>query len=469
MDTGEILRKIPSVEVILESGSIGPLLDRYCRSLVVAAVREAVSVERNQIIAGERSEVSSPAEIAESVTRILEAKMKRSMRRLVNATGVVLHTNLGRAILPASAVDAIREAATHYTNLEYDLAKGERSTREVHVERLIRELTGAEFCHVVNNNAGAVLLALNSLAEGREVIVSRGELVEIGGSFRLPDVMAKSGSTLVEVGTTNRTTVRDYEEAIGKNTAVLLKVHKSNFKMTGFVSEVSLEELVEIGRRRNVLVLEDLGSGALVDFGLFGLPGEPIVAERVAIGASAITFSGDKLLGGPQAGLIVGEKGPVTRMKDNPLSRALRVDKLSLAALEATLLETLDVSRLRDNVPSIGMIAETAANIRRRAEALVARLGPVSDVLAIGVEEGTSQIGGGALPEVDVQTWLISVTSPSLDENSIERTLREGAVPVVARIGKGTVYLDLRTVLPEEESVVKEAIQRVADAARRKR
>jgi L-seryl-tRNA(Ser) seleniumtransferase len=245
-----------------------------------------------------------------------------------------------------------------------------------------------------------------------------------------------------------------------------LKVHKSNFKMTGFVSEVRLEELVEIGRRRNVSVVEDLGSGALVDFGVFGLPGEPTVAERVAAGASAVTFSGDKLLGGPQAGVIVGEKGPVSRMKENPLSRALRVDKLTVAALEATLLETLDSSKLRSALPSIRMIAETAESVRRRSEALLARLVPVEDVLALRIEQGTSQIGGGALPEADVPTWLISVTSPALDESSIEKTMRDGTVPVVARIGKGTVHLDLRTVSAEEEPVIEDALLRVARRAR---
>ncbi|MBN1504154.1 MAG: L-seryl-tRNA(Sec) selenium transferase [Candidatus Eisenbacteria bacterium] len=464
-----MLRKLPSVEAVLQSELIAALTDRYSRPLVVSAVREAVAGERNRIMEGGRTEVSSTAEIAGLVTEILEAKMRRSMRRVVNATGVVLHTNLGRALLAASAVEALAEAATHYTNLEYDLARGKRSTREIHVERLVRDLTGAEACHVVNNNAGAVLLALNSLAEGREVVVSRGELVEIGGSFRLPEVMAKSGSKLVEVGTTNRTTARDYEQAIGKDTAVLLKVHKSNFKMTGFVSEVSLEELVEMGRRKKVLVMEDLGSGAMIDFSLLGLPGEPVVADRVALGVSAVTFSCDKLLGGPQAGLIVGEKGPVKRMKENPLSRALRVDKLSMAALEATLLEILSGPRVRQTMPSVRMIAETAEEVRKRSESLVGRLGPVSDALSVTIVEGISQVGGGALPGADLKTWLISVTSASLDENAIESALREGPVPVVARIGKGAVYLDLRTVLTEEEPVVVDALRRVADVARRKR
>ena len=469
MDAGEVLRKIPSVEAVLESDLMAPLAGRYCRPLVVSAVREAVAEERARIIAGAASRAASVAEIAGAVTRMLEARMTRSMRRVVNATGVVLHTNLGRAILSASAVDAITEAATHYTNLEYDLARGERSTREAHVERLVRQLTGAEACHVVNNNAGAVLLALNSLAESREVVVSRGELVEIGGSFRLPDVMAKSGSRLVEVGTTNRTTVRDYEKAIGKDTAVLLKVHRSNFKMTGFVSEASLEELVELAGRRNILVVEDLGSGALVNFGLYGLPDEPVVADRVALGASAVTFSGDKLLGGPQAGLIVGRKEPVKRMRDNPLSRALRVDKLSLAALEATLLDTLGGAGVAQTLPSVRMIAQTAEAVRKRSEALLERLGPLSDALSVRLQEGNSRIGGGALPEADVRTWLLSLTSPSLDENKIESILRQGPVPVIARIERGVVHLDLRTVLPEDEPVVEDALRRVAEAARRKK
>lgn len=449
----------------MSSDPVRSLLGRFCRPLVVSAVREAVAEERAALLSGERSAVRSLEDIAQSVASILESRMKRSMGMLVNATGVVLHTNLGRAILPDSAVEAVKEAASHYTNLEYDLASGKRSTREAHVDRLLCELSGAEASHVVNNNAGAVLLTLNSLAQGKEVIVSRGELVEIGGSFRLPDVMAKSGSVLVEVGTTNRTTPADYEKAVGENTAMLLKVHKSNFRMTGFVSEVPLEELVEIGRRRNVPVVEDLGSGALVDFGVFGLPGEPVVADRISAGANVVTFSGDKLLGGPQAGIIVGERELMTRIKENPLGRALRLDKLTVAALEATLLETLDSSAMRERIPSVRMITETEESVQRRSEALVARLLPLKGTLDVKVEKGLSRIGGGALPEVDVPTFLISVTSPYLDENSIEKILRAGEPPIIARIVKGTVYLDLRTVLPAQEALVEEALRRVAATA----
>ena len=317
-DRGDILRRIPSVELVLESEHLRTILGRYCRPLVVSAVREVVNEERRSILEGRRDAISSLEQIARSVKQTLEVRMAKSMKRLVNATGVVLHTNVGRAVLSESAVAAVTEAAAYYTNLEYDIEAGQRTSRQVHFDRLLRELTGAEASHVVNNNAGAVLLALNTLAEGKEVVVSRGELVEIGGSFRLPEVMAKSGALLVEVGTTNRTTIADYEKAVGEGTALLLKVHKSNFKMVGFVSEASLEELVALGKSKNVPVMEDLGSGALIDFSLFGLAGEPLVSERIALGADIVTFSGDKLLGGPQAGVIVGKKTLVMRMRENP-------------------------------------------------------------------------------------------------------------------------------------------------------
>jgi L-seryl-tRNA(Ser) seleniumtransferase len=465
-DRGDILRKIPSVELILESEHLRATLRRYCRSLVVSAVREVVNDERRSILEGKRGRISSLEETALKVKQTLEVKMAKSMRRLVNATGVVLHTNVGRAVLSESAASAVAEAAKYYTNLEYDIEQGRRTSRQVHFDRLLRELTGAETSHVVNNNAGAVLLALNTLAEGKAVIVSRGELVEIGGSFRLPEVMAKSGALLVEVGTTNRTTISDYEKAIDERTALLLKVHKSNFRMVGFVSEASLEELVVLGKTENVPVMEDLGSGALIDFSLFGLPGEPVVSERIALGADIVTFSGDKLLGGPQAGVIVGKKELVMPMRENPLSRALRIDKLTATALEATLLEMLDISTVRERVPSIRMITEEEGSVKRRTEALLARVKASSNVLGLSMERSLSQIGGGALPEVGVPTWVIAVRSSVLDDSSIEKILREGEIPVVSRVEKGAVYLDLRTVLPEEEKIVEEALNRVAGVAR---
>ncbi|KPJ59466.1 MAG: hypothetical protein AMJ46_11160 [Latescibacteria bacterium DG_63] len=465
-DRGNILRRIPSVEVVLESHPVKALVGEYPRSLVVSAVRRVLEQERRSILEQSLSDVSSLEEMASRVREILVARTAKSMRRLVNATGVVLHTNIGRAVLAESAVEAITQAARHYTNLEYDGEQGQRSTRQIHLEHLLCESTSAEAAHVVNNNAGAVLLGLNTLAEGREVIVSRGELVEIGGSFRLPEVMAKSGAVLVEVGTTNRTTIDDYERAVNRNTALLLKVHKSNFRMVGFVSEASLEELVSLGRKRSVPVMEDLGSGAIVDFSLYGLPGEPVVSDRIAAGADVVTFSGDKLLGGPQAGIIVGKKELVGRMRENPLSRALRIDKFTVTALEATLLELLDTSAARERIPSLRMITDGEEAVRVRAEAFLKRTEALGDVLSLKLEKKLSQIGGGALPEVGVPTWAIAVRSTVIGENSIERILREGHVPVLARVEKEAVYIDLRTVLPEEEQIIEEALGRVAQIAR---
>jgi len=467
-DRGKILRQIPAVEVVLESEDLKSLLQRYCRPLIVSAVRQVLNEQRRSILDGTLESLPSLGDTAVSVRQTIEAKTAKSMRHLVNATGVVLHTNVGRAILSESAAAAVAEASTYYTNLEYDIELGKRTSRQVHFDRLLCELTGAEASLVVNNNAGAVLLALNTLAEGRETIVSRGELVEIGGSFRLPEIMSKSGALLVEVGTTNRTTVRDYEKAIGEKTALLLKVHKSNFRMVGFVSEVSLEELVVLGKNMNVPVMEDLGSGALIDFSIFGLPGEPMVSDRIALGADIVTFSGDKLLGGPQAGVIVGREKYVTPMRENPLSRALRIDKLTATALEATLLELLDTSAVRERIPAVRMITEQEAAVRLRAEALVDRLKTSGIVLDVGVERSLSQIGGGALPELGVPTWVIAVRSSTLDEVSVEKILRHGKIAVVGRVEKGAVYLDLRTVLPEEEKIVEDALKCVAEAARAK-
>jgi L-seryl-tRNA(Ser) seleniumtransferase len=465
-DRGDILRKIPSVEIILESAPVKSLMEEYSRSLVVSAVRDVLEGERRSILEQSLSDVSSLEEMTVRIRDVLAARTAKSMRRLVNATGVVLHTNIGRAVLSDSAIDAITQAGRYYTNLEYDIERGQRTTRQIHIDRLLCESTSAESALVVNNNAGAVLLALNTLAEGREVIVSRGELVEIGGSFRLPEVMAKSGAVLVEVGTTNRTTIDDYERALSDRTALLLKVHKSNFRMVGFVSEASLEELVGLGRKRDVPVMEDLGSGAIADFSLYGLPGEPVVLERIAAGADVVTFSGDKLLGGPQAGIIVGKRQLVGQMRENPLGRALRIGKFTVAALEATLLELLDTAAARERIPSVRMITDDEQTVKDRAEAFLERTEALGDVLSLALEKKLSQIGGGALPEVGVPTWAIAVRSSVLGESSVERILREGRVPILARVEKEAVYIDLRTVLPEEEQIIEEALARAAQIAR---
>lgn len=397
------------------------------------------------------------AAMLDAITRAAEravAADQPNLKPVINATGVVLHTNLGRAILAESAIEAVEHAARSAVNLEYDLGGGARGDRDAIVEEELRVLTGAEAATVVNNNAAAVLLALNALAEGREVIVSRGELIEIGGSFRLPDVMAKSGAHLREVGTTNRTHRRDYADAIGPDTALLLKVHPSNYRVVGFTSEVTLADLVAIGREHGIEVMEDLGSGALVDLGAFGLPREPMVAERIAAGAALVTFSGDKLLGGPQAGVIVGRRELVAKIRANPLKRALRCDKLTLAALEATLRLYLRSRDLGAELPTLRLLRRTPTELRivaaRVRDILTDRLGAVRE--SIGAElnfnvemvESTSQIGSGALPIEELKTVAVTVTHPEISPDTIAAMFRRAGV--IGRITDDVFQLDMRTV-----------------------
>jgi|YelNatPaOPRAMG01_1025707.scaffolds.fasta_scaffold00639_9 L-seryl-tRNA(Ser) seleniumtransferase len=370
-----------------------------------------------------------------------------AMRTVVNASGVVLHTNLGRALLAEEAIEAVAQAARSAVNLEYDLAEGTRGDRDFLVERELCALTGAEAATVVNNNAAAILLVLNSLARGKEVVVSRGELIEIGGSFRIPDIMERSGALLKEVGTTNRTHPRDYEAAIGPDTALLLKVHPSNYRIIGFTSEVSLPEMAEIGRRHGVPVVEDLGSGALVDLGAYGLKREPIVAERVEAGAALVTFSGDKLLGGPQAGIVVGKRELVARLKANPLKRALRCGKLTLAALLATLRLYRRSAELDAELPTLRMLRRTTGELGamapRARDILSERLGPG---FSVDIVESTSQVGSGALPVEELATVALKVTHPAMSAEAIARLFRSAEPPVIGRIKDDAFQLDLRTV-----------------------
>lgn len=426
------------------------MLGRIPRAVVVEAVRRTLSRFRRGAAGGEAADRSRaewtalllsrlPAEIAEA-----EAP---SLRRVINATGVVLHTNLGRAPLPEEGIRAAAEVGRGYSNLEFDLASGERSSRLVHVEERILALTGAESAHVVNNNAAAVLLCLAGLARGREVLVSRGELVEIGGSFRIPEIMAESGAVLVEVGTTNRTRLADYEEAVTGRTALLLKVHRSNFRITGFTEEVSAEELAALGGRRGIPVMEDLGSGALFDFSTAGIPGTPTVRQALRQGPGIVTVSGDKLLGGPQAGIIAGRKALVDPLKKHPLSRALRIDKLCLAALSATLALYADERRAVARIPVLGMLTEEERAVRARARKLVRRVrAGGGGGLVLTVERGHSSPGGGAMPEVEIPTSCVAVSHPALRVEELDERLRRGNPPVVSRIGKGKLLLDLRTV-----------------------
>lgn len=461
------LRGLPSVDQLLGRERLQELAKRAGREIVTQAARNAVADVRERLKKGEAamgrgSSADAGAELVEQIeARIaahVDAMLEPSLRRVINATGVILHTNLGRAPLAAAAAAEIAETATRYSNLEYDIARGERGRRDVHTERLAAEMAGAEAAVVVNNNAAAVFLVLNTLAKDSEVIVSRGELIEIGDGFRIPDIMSASGAVLKEVGTTNRTNLRDYQGAINERTRLLLRVHPSNFRITGFTQRVSLEELVALGRRTGMPVYEDLGSGCLADLSGSGVA-EPVARESCAAGASVVSFSGDKLLGGPQAGIIAGRKDIVERIRRNPLFRALRVDKLTIAALEVTL-GAYHRGAL-DEIPALRMIRTTAEEIGARAAGFVLRVaGSLPADAKIEIREGFSVIGGGSTPDQQLATHLISIASARHSAASLEERLRRPAagVPVVARIEEDFLVLDLRTVFPDEEAVLASAL-----------
>jgi L-seryl-tRNA(Ser) seleniumtransferase len=432
----EKLRTLPSVHELLEH--LPDALANFPRSLVVAETRRALEDARSEILSGRTVGTALEARIRDA----LAALERPALRRVINATGVVLHTNLGRAPLPAF------EAARGYSNLEYDLARGRRGKRDVHIATLIERLTGAPGI-AVNNNAAAVFLALHELAAGGEVVVSRGELIEIGDGFRIPDIMSRSGAVIREAGTTNRTRIEDYRDAINERTRLLFRVHPSNFRITGFTERPALGELAALGRERGIPVYEDLGSGCVIDLSPFGID-EPIVSESLKAGAGLVSFSGDKLLGGPQAGILAGKPDLVARLRRNPLFRALRLDKLIYQALETTLRHL--VMERWDSVPALAMIRQPAAEIRARAEVLLARL----PQLRARIEEGVSVIGGGATPEQSIPTWLIAIECAGVVE--CERKLRRNNPPVIARIADDKLMIDLRTVFPEEESELASAL-----------
>ncbi|MGO9010623.1 MAG: L-seryl-tRNA(Sec) selenium transferase [Bryobacteraceae bacterium] len=430
------LRDLPAVHEVL--ASVAPAAARYPRALVVAEIRRAIEDVRRDILAGRDGGPS----VAARVERALDAIARPSLRRVINATGVVVHTNLGRAPLAAFSLQP------GYSNLEYDLETGKRGKRDVHTGPLLERLLGAPAI-AVNNNAAALLLALNELAAGGEVVVSRGELIEIGDGFRIPEIMARSGAALREVGTTNRTRIKDYREALGERTRLLLRVHPSNFRIQGFTARPELSELVALGRERGLPVFEDLGSGCIVDLRPFGID-EPLVSASLEAGVDLVSFSGDKLLGGPQAGILAGKPELVARLRRNPLFRALRLDKLIYQALETTL--RLLLLERWDEIPTLAMIRQPAAAIRARAEGLVAQ---VPD-LRTEIVPGNSVIGGGATPGQSIPTWLIAIECP--DAVAAGRQLRAADPPVVARIEKDRVLLDLRTVLPDEETALLRAL-----------
>jgi L-seryl-tRNA(Ser) seleniumtransferase len=442
-----MMKDIPKVDRMLDWPGISVLLAKHPRPEVLAAVRTVLGQLREQVRSNCAEVSLEPARISTRVSSELASRSKPSLQALVNGTGVVVHTNLGRSPLADEAEEAIHRISAGYSNLEFDLESGERGTRYAHVEGLTCELTGAEAALVVNNNAAAVMLALSTLAAGREVIVSRGELVEIGGSFRIPDVMSQSGAKLVEVGTTNRTHLRDFRAAITDGTALLLKVHTSNFAIVGFTAEASVAEMSALGRESGLPVMLDAGSGCLIDLSPYGISGEPTVRQYLDAGADVVTFSGDKLLGGPQAGLIAGKRQWIESMKRHPLLRALRMDKLSLAALEATLRLYRDERRALAAIPTLQMLTMTAGQLARRADVIVRRLRrTVPDTVTLVKHPGESSAGGGSFPLLQLPTTLVEVRIAGHSPQQIEAALRRAAEPVIGRIHRDRFLLDVRTL-----------------------
>ncbi len=446
---GDARRALPSVSSLLESDAVRPLLERAPRSVVVDAIRHAIDAARASPGDAPQDEQTWATLVATAVA----SATTPSLRPVLNGTGVVLHTNLGRAPLAPAAIDAVVRVATGFSNLEYDLETGERGSRYTHCAALLRELTGAEDALVVNNGAAALVLSLNTLAEQREAIISRGELVEIGGSFRIPDIMTKSGVRLIEVGTTNRTHVDDYRQALGADTGMIVKVHRSNFAVTGFVAEVSAADLAQLAFDRGVPFLHDLGSGLLLSLADYGLAGEPTAREAIRDtgGRAIVTMSGDKLLGGPQAGILLGPRDAIARIRANPLTRSYRVDKLTLAALEATLALYRTPARALTEIPALAQLTVSVDVLRARAERLRALIGHAVDVV-----ESNASVGGGAFPTARIPSIALAVAGHA---DTIERRLRAGHPPLVARVTDGRVLIDLRTISPSDDSLVAAAIQ----------
>jgi len=458
----ENLKKLPQVHRLLESEAAQALATKHSQPLIAETVREQLDALRAHLRNGMAEPFSfDEARFFSSVAKGIETAANRRLRWVINATGIVIHTNLGRVPLAPEAVEAIQEIALGYSSLEMDLESGQRGSRYTHVEPLLCAITGAESALVVNNNAAAVLLALDTFARGGEVVVSRGELIEIGGSFRLPDVIASSGARLVEVGSTNKTRTSDYEAAISENTRLLMSAHTSNYRIVGFTEAVPQSELVALGRDRNIPVLEDLGSGAITDLAALGAPRETMVQETIAAGVDIVTFSGDKLLGGPQCGIVAGSREYIDRMKKNPMLRALRIDKLNLAALEATLMLYRHHPDQPERIPALRMIAATALDVGVKARKLAAMFHDV-DAYTTDVVSGEGFAGGGSLPDTGLDTRLLTVSSSQHSVNELSSALRANNPPIVARIADNQLLFDLRTVAEEEIAEIADALRRIA-------
>jgi L-seryl-tRNA(Ser) seleniumtransferase len=462
----EMLKQLPKIDEIILLLEKQNIYDLAPRDIVKETCRKVVQDLRYKIVNTKKKLSAESAPDAEAVAKEVEKSIKGlyrySLRRVVNATGVILHTNLGRAPLCPEALQRIVEVGKAYSNLEFDLVKGERGQRYDHVSSLICALTGAEDALIVNNNAAAVLLVLNTLADGKEAIVSRGELIEIGGEFRIPEIMQKSASILREVGTTNRTRLSDYEKALHENTGLIMKVHTSNYRIVGFTEEASIESLVELAKSRGIPVMDDLGSGCLIDLDKYGLQHEPTIRERLATGVDVVTFSGDKLLGGPQAGIIVGKKDVLTKIKKNPLNRALRIDKFTLAALEATLMHYLNPSAAVKKLRALKSLTEPVAAVKKRAEKLIEKLQKEKfDSLKFSLREDFAAAGGGSLPTQQIPTVLFAVKNKKMSASKMEEKLRKLEVPVIARVDKDEILFDLRTVAEDEFVFIIEGLKQI--------
>jgi L-seryl-tRNA(Ser) seleniumtransferase len=462
----EMLKKLPKIDeviLLLEKKDIYTLAPR---EIVKETCRMVVQNLRGKIVDAKKKELTEfsadAAIVAHEVEKIIRGLHRYNLRRVVNATGVILHTNLGRAPLCPEALQRILEVGKGYSNLEFDLIKGERGRRYDHVSRLICALTGAQDALIVNNNAAAVLLVLNTLSEGKETIVSRGELIEIGGEFRIPEIMRKSAARLREVGTTNRTRLSDYEKAINKETGLILKVHTSNFRIVGFTEEADMESLVALGHKRRIPVMDDLGSGCVIDLDNYGLTHEPTIREVLACGVDVVTFSGDKLLGGPQAGIILGRKEILEKIKKNPLNRALRIDKLTLAALEATLMHYLDPVNATEKLRPLRALTEPVHTVKKRARKLINKLQKSNfDSLEFFLREDFAVAGGGSLPTQKIPTVLVGIKNKKMHASRMEEKLRQLEVPVIVRVDKNEIFIDLRTVADDEFALIIEGLSQI--------
>ena len=456
----QLLSQIPAINKILLLDEVKSLIQEYSEVGVKSAIKNYIDEIKQEILNEELHEVPSLEKIVEEVTQIVKSEDKNSLRRVINATGTILHTNLGRSLLSQKIKENIESVAFNYSNLEFDIDNKKRGSRYVHLIDIIKKLTGAEDVLVVNNNAAAVLLTLNTLVKDKEIVVSRGELVEIGGAFRIPEIIKLSGGTPVEVGTTNKTHLKDYENAITDNTGALLKVHTSNYKIVGFTKEVSNEEISYLARENELVSINDLGSGQFVDFSKYGLPYEPTVKEVLDSGIDIVTFSGDKLLGGPQAGIIVGKKEYIEQMKKNQLTRALRVDKMTLAALEATLKLYLDEKEALEHIPTLHMISLSKDRLFAKAEVLKTRLGDLD--FKITIAEDKAEVGGGSYPASYLDSVVVKLEHPSLSATDIERRLLEVEIPIITRIKDNELIFDMRTLRTREFDLVKQALIEVA-------